>query len=592
MFQQEQAQAVNGNAVVSCDIALPCYVLLPACSWPLRCPVSSTASNPPVSQSNAAADRFAERKTAFDHELERQLARLQEAKFVTRLWQRDGALFSADPAVQRSVSDRLGWLFHLDQMRDQIDRMVALYKVVERQGYDRVGVLGMGGSSLWPEVVGKHLRGNRGLQLRVADSTHPQAVAELIEWGKAGKPLWLVATKSGGTIETLSLYHALHQLWPSGSDYIAITDPGSSLQGLAHAAGFREVFLNPADIGGRFSAVSLFGLVPAVLTGVVVHDAISRIGAELTACREEDPFENPGVHLGAQLAAAYNVGRWQLRIGLGKDIKGFSAWIEQLIGESTGKHGVGLLPVPGTLEETGEALQAKLAHAFVVGATTFAYPDEDFVARAQGTDAPGFFAVMPEPADLWNEVVRWCVATATAGFLLGINPFDEPDVSAAKAATAGILSGALQPRTDVERTDVEGVYQLVQHLTPALQALSADAYVAVLCYLAPNAANQQRLDGLRQSLQAVTDAAVTVQFGPRYLHSTGQYHKGGPDKGHFVLLHDFGRLDAGLVAEVAIPGQPFGFGQLVRAQAEGDVAVLHERGRPVQVVHLVAKSAK
>ena len=133
-----------------------------------------------------------------------------------------------------------------------------------------------------------------------------------------------MATKSGGTIETLSLYHALHQLWPSGSDYIAITDPGSSLQGLAQAAGYREVFLNPADIGGRFSAVSLFGLVPAVLTGVVVHDAISRIGAELTACREEDPFENPGVHLGAQLAAAYNVGRWQLRIGLGKDIKGFS----------------------------------------------------------------------------------------------------------------------------------------------------------------------------------------------------------------------------------------------------------------------------
>lgn len=523
-------------------------------------------------------------RSAFDAEVQRQIAKLRQAKFVERLWQRDGSLYASDPAVQRSVRDRLGWLFATEQMQAQMDAMVTLAKLVERQGYDRVGVVGMGGSSLWPEVVGAHLRGPRGLALRVADSTHPEAVHELVAWGKAGKPLWLIATKSGGTIETLSLYRALRTHWTDGQHFVAITDPGSGLQALAEHEGFRQVFLNPADIGGRFSAVSLFGLVPAVLSGVVVHDAIARVAAELTACREDDPEENPGVHLGAQLAAAHALGRYQLRLGFGKDIVGFGAWIEQLVGESTGKSGVGLLPVPEPLAERGAALADKLRHAFVAGTTTFAHPDDAFVSAAQATDAPGFYAVMPEPADLWNEVVRWCMATATAGFLLGINPFDEPDVSAAKAATAEILNGSRQPNTQVPRQEVAGVFATVQALEPMLATLAPDQFVAVLAWLAPTPANHQRLASLRASLQERTRAAVTVQFGPRYLHSTGQYHKGGQHKGMFVVLHDFGRLQSAEVSDAEIPGQRFGFAQLVQAQAEGDIAVLAERGRLVQVI--------
>lgn len=530
-------------------------------------------------------------RSAFDAEVERQTERLRKAKFVERLWQRDGSLYSSDPVVQRSVRDRLGWLFVTEQMQAQIDKLVTLAKLVERQGYDRVGVVGMGGSSLWPEVVGAHLRGPRGLALRVADSTHPEAVHELFAWGKAGKPLWLIATKSGGTIETLSLYHALRSQWNDGQHFVAITDPGSGLQALAEQQAFREVFLNPADIGGRFSAVSLFGLVPAVLSGVVVHDAISRVADELTLCREDDPNENPGAHLGAQLAAAHVQGRYQLRLGLSKDVAGFGAWIEQLVGESTGKSGVGILPIPEGLPDQGAALASKLSSAFVAGVTTFVHPDDAFVAAAQATDAPGFYAVMPEAADLWNEVVRWCMATATAGFLLGINPFDEPDVSAAKAATAAILNGSRTPNTQVQRSEAAGVFATVQALEPTLATLGPDQFVAVLAWMAPTRQNQQRLASLRTSLQERTQAAVTVQFGPRYLHSTGQYHKGGQSKGTFVVLHDFGRLQSDEVADVAIPGQPFGFAALVQAQAEGDVAVLAERGRPVQVIAWPGKKA-
>ena len=516
--------------------------------------------------------------------MEHHFTTLAHTKAVLRLWQRDGTLFSADTAIAKAVRNRLGWLFSLQTMRDQIEKLTVLARVAERQGYDRVLVIGMGGSSLWPEVIGRHLRGRRGLPVRIADSTHPGSIADLSAWCREGKPLFVVATKSGGTVETVSIYKALRQTWNDGAHFVAITDPGSGMEALAKAEHFREIFLNPADIGGRFSAGSLFGLVPAVLAGAVLTDALQRIGDMLDACRDEDPRLNPGVRLGAFLAAAVEEGRWQMRLSLGKDVRGFAAWIEQLVGESTGKLGKGVLPVIGGVEGSGKVLADKLAHAVVVGLTTFAHPDDDFVARASEAGVPVSQEVMPEAPDLWTEVVRWEFATAIAGLLLEINPFDEPDVGAAKAATGALLDGSRQPAEPDRRIDLVQLSDLSAAIRGELGALSTDDYLAVLCYLAPTTKNQQRLDALRESLQRQTAGAVTVQFGPRYLHSTGQFHKGGLARGVFVVIHDFATLTAD--SDVAIPGSPFGFSQLVQAQAAGDVAVLKERGKTVLVAAL------
>ncbi len=522
---------------------------------------------------------------ALEQRMNEHMERLQAEHAIVRLWQRDSSLFTADIAVQKAIRDRLGWLFHIDAMRTQVERLAVLARVTSRLNYDRVLVVGMGGSSLWPEVLGKHLKGKRGLPIRIIDSTHPEALAETIAWGKLGQPLFLIATKSGGTIETISTYRALRTIWNNGAHFVAITDPGSSLETLARNEEFRETFLNPPDIGGRFSAGTLFGLVPAALAGVVLHDALDRMADVLENCHDEDLLANPGAQLGAFLAAAHDVGRWQLRLALGPDVQGFGAWIEQLVAESTGKLGMGILPMTGELPESGAELAQRLEHAVVVGMTTFAAPDQDFLTRAIDADVPTQAFVLPEVADLWTEVVRWEMATAVCGLLLGINPFDEPDVSAAKAATTGLLNGTLQPIAADRTLAVKSLALVADELANELAALTSDDYLAVLTWMPGNPANQQRLEKVRQALQARTAAAVVIQFGPRYLHSTGQFHKGGPKRGFFVFIDDFKRLE-GAVPDIAIPGQPFGFATLVRAQADGDVAVLKARGKPVVRIRL------
>ena len=523
--------------------------------------------------------------SVFAEQYEVNLKHLKQLHAVERLWQRDGTLFSADIEVARGVRNRLGWLFSAQVMRDQVERLGVLAKVVERQRYDRVLVLGMGGSSLWPEVVGRHLQGHRGLPVRIADSTHPSAVLELIEWAKQGKPLFVVATKSGSTIETASLYRALRSVWNDGEHFVAITDPGSDLERLAKAEGFRELFINPADIGGRFSAVSLFGLVPAALAGVVLHDALTRIEDMLEACREPDPALNPGASLGAWLAAAGQTGHWQLRLTMSKDVRAFASWIEQLVAESTGKQGRGLLPVIGQVEAEGSALSSCMAHAAVVGMSTFAHPDDAFLQRSQSIGVPDQSFVMPEPADLWGELVRWCFATAVCGLLMEINPFDEPDGSSAKAATLALLTGQAHAVAPDEHLRIATVGALVQGLLPRLDSLNSEDYLAILAYVSPNQANLQRLESLRQGLQSKTSAAVVVQLGPRYLHSTGQFHKGGVAKGIFVVVTDLNQPN---LPDLTIPGAPYSFGQLARAQALGDIWVLKQRGRPVVLADLVS----
>lgn len=528
---------------------------------------------------------------SIDARVAEHLATLDRKHAIARLLQRDGNLFSDNVDVAKSVRNRLGWLFYVQAMKDEVERLAILARVVERQGYKQVLVIGMGGSSLFPEVVATHLQGRRGLPIRIVDTTHPEAIASVIAWARAQKTLFIVATKSGGTVEPISIYRTLRAIFPDGEDFIAVTDPGSGLQTMAQSEGFRDIFLNPADIGGRFSAGSLFGLVPAALAGVVLHDAIARIEDMLAACTEDPAALNPGAQLGAFLAAAHNQGRWQLRLSLGKDVRAFGGWIEQLIAESTGKHATGLLPVLGGVVGSGADLGAKLQHACVVSLTTFAHPDDEFVVRAQEAGVPTQAFVMPEVADLWTEIVRWEMATALCGLLLDINPFDEPDVTSAKTATNGLLSGTLAPVEPDRRLTIERFVEMPAALAPELERLTADDYLAVLCYVQPTTQTLQRLESLRQALQAKTNAAVTVQIGPRYLHSTGQYHKGGMARGLFVVVDDFKRFGVD-VADIAIAQASFSFAQLVHAQALGDIAVLKTRGKPVIAIELAVATAK
>lgn len=517
-------------------------------------------------------------------------AKLTKLKAIAGLWQRDGNLYCQNGEnleVARAVRNRLGWLFSAPLMRAEVERLAILARVVERQRYDRIIVVGMGGSSLWPEVIGRHLQGQRGLAIRVADSTHPGAVADLLAYCKAGKPLFIIATKSGSTIETSSIYRTVRPIWNDGQHFVAITDPGSALEKLAKDEGFRDTFLNPADIGGRFSAASLFGLVPAALAGVPLHESLQRVEDMLQACRDPDPVLNPGASLGAWLAAGVQSGRWQLRLSLSKDVRGFGAWVEQLIAESTGKLGTGLLPLVGGFDGEGPEFAKKLQHALVVSTATFAHPDDGFVDRARDAGVPDQSFVMPDPLDLWSEVVRWEFATAICGLLLNINPFDEPDVSSAKAATQAILAGTAQPIAAHRQFEIATLSQIAVEIGQELGDMLADDYLVVLAFVAPTSPNLQRLEALRLSLQAKTLAAVTVQVGPRYLHSTGQFYKGGQPRGHFVVVTDLGRANG----DIDIPQADLSFGKLARAQADGDAMILSSRNKRVLWADL-AETAK
>lgn len=523
---------------------------------------------------------------SFDEAMGTHLQRLDDLDAIARLWRRDGRLFSDDAQVAARVVGRLGWLRAAEAMRDRVGTLTSFARVVERQGYDRALVIGMGGCSLWPEVIGRHLKGKRGLELRVADSTHPEAVRAALSWASEGQPLFVVASKSGDTLETLTLYRIFRERFDDGRHFAAITDAGSPLQTLAREEGFREIFINPADIGGRFSAVSLFGLVPAVLAGVVIKDALQRVAQMAEDCQVTPAHLNPAAQLAAFMAAAHDSGRWHLRLGLGRDIRGFGAWVEQMIAESAGKDGKGLLPMAGRVPGVGPALAARMTHAVVVSLHTFRYPDDRFVDDDPDAVVPWHPLVMPDAMDLWTEVFRWEMATALLGVLLGINPFDEPDVAVAKAATQALLQGtalALAPAREVE---IAKPADLEKVLADDLAAMAPDDHLAVLCFLSPEGGQQQKLDSLRGRLQDLTRAAVTVQFGPRYLHSTGQLHKGGPARGRFVVVHDF-RARAGAGApDVPVPGKPYTLGALIRAQAEADVMVLSQLGRHVTVAAL------
>ena len=502
-----------------------------------------------------------ERLGALADAVETAVTDLASQKAVQRIHGRDHTLWQDDPT---EVADRLGWLDCPHGMRDRVPELVAAAESCRADGLERAVVLGMGGSSLFPEVLARTF-GSRPdrLDLGVLDTTHPAAVRRVeVEW-PAARTLFIAASKSGSTVETRS---HLERFWtdhPVGHSFAATTDPGSALGDLARRRGFRAVFENPADIGGRYSALSLFGLVPAALAGVA-PDALLDGAAALLDPLQADEVDNPGIRLGAAMAAASTAGRDKLTFVLDHRISSFGLWVEQLIAESTGKHGRGVLPVVGEPVGApdvygGDRLFVAIGdldaddRAAVDALAAAGHPVVEVPFGAPGADLV---------ADLGAQVLLWEFATAVCGAALRINPFDQPDVAAAKAATQSVLDAGTLP--DVPEEPVAS----------ALGGVGAGDYVAIHAYLDPGAAAVDDLQRVRTAIRDRHRVATTIGLGPRFLHSTGQLHKGGPPTGVFVQVVDAGAP----AADVDIPGAPYSFATLLQAQAAGDLATLRERG--------------
>lgn len=522
---------------------------------------------------------------------------------ATGLWRRDAAVWSNDPAAQEKIANRLGWLDAPRLMADSAHRLQEFAQAVKCDGFRHIVLLGMGGSSLAPKVLRAVLGVGPGWpDFQVLDSTDPATVQAAST--PPARTLYILASKSGTTIEPNSLAaHFRRRLEEAGvarwaDHFVAITDEGTELARRARSERFRDVFLNPSDIGGRYSALSYFGLVPAALMGQDVMAIVGWGTAMLAAAepRGNGSTTNPAVTLGLAIGAAARAGRDKLTLVLPPPLEPFGLWVEQLVAESTGKEGVGVIPIVGEPigSPDGYGSDRLFVAARLVQPDTAPGHDDVAVEALRAKGAPMGQIEVPELAALGAEFVRWEIATAIAGALLGVNPFDEPNVQQAKEATRSLLDRFNSERrlrvppsdgTSSERITLtlsEAARQQLQGRRPEafLTLVRPGDYVAVLPYLPPDRETADLLIRLRSAIRDHTGSATTVGYGPRYLHSTGQLHKGGPNTGVFVLI------TASASVDVPIPGEAFSFGTLEHAQALGDFASLDALGRRVLHAHL------
>jgi transaldolase/glucose-6-phosphate isomerase len=505
-------------------------------------------------------------------------ARVDEAlrdDVPARMWAKDATLWA--PEGTPEVANRLGWLDLPEQARDLLPELDAFREELAREGVTDVVVLGMGGSSLAPEVVRRSFRRPDGaLSLHVLDSTDPGAVLALEGVLTLERTLFLVSTKSGGTIETISLFRHFHARasermgQDAGRAFAAITDPGSSLVALAEEHGFRRTFLANRDVGGRYSALSHFGLVPAALAGAPLPTLLERAREVAEACRRGEG--NPGLWLGCLWGELALRGRDKLTWVVAPPMESFGLWVEQLVAESTGKEGRGILPVAGEPLGSPDRYGADrvFAHVEAPGGG-----DGAAVAALAEAGHPVVALPVAGPEDLGRLFFLTEWATAVTGRVLGINPFDQPNVQSAKDATSAVLrrykqSGSLPAVTN---GGPDGLRRWVAALGPG-------RYGAVMGYLPPSDEFDAAEARLRALVRDGTGAAVTFGYGPRFLHSTGQLHKGGPAQGAFLQLLGEVRED------VEVPGAGYSFATLRDAQAIGDLETLRSSGLPAEQVRL------
>ena len=524
--------------------------------------------------------------------------RLRDVGFAEAIWARRLDVWAGDAATREKIANRLGWLSVIEFVTPHVPRLRAFTDAIRRESFTDIVLLGMGGSSLAPEVMRRVIGVAPGQpRFRILDSVDPDAVRDAL--ANAGTSLFLLASKSGSTIEpNVMAAEAERRIRAAGiaewgSRFVAITDEGTPAHQRAQAQRFREIFVNPSDIGGRYSALSFFGLVPAALMGIDIERMLQGAARMADACRVAEPQTNPGATLGAFMAAAAEAGRDKLTLLAPDRLESFGLWVEQLVAESTGKQGKGIVPV------AGEPADVPLGSDRAVVAIDLGGETPRSIERVPASGAPLIRLSAPDALALGAEFFRWEFATATAGWLLGINPFDEPNVQQAKDATRTLLDAySAQRQLPIPEAHAQAEGTRLSLSRAAEDALSgADAlsflrvvrpgdYVGLLAYLPPDEPTfATAFANARATIGSRTACATMFGYGPRYLHSTGQLHKGGPNTGVFIVV------TATAAEDLPIPGQPFSFGVLETAQAIGDFQSLDRTGRRAILVHLPRRDA-
>ena len=522
-------------------------------------------------------------------------SQLNRDQFADRLWARHTDLWSSDFTVGQTIANRLGWLDGVEFAASQVPRVEAFVRRVRTQRFTDVVLFGMGGSSLAPEVF--HSLFGRDIQqprFSMLDSTDPAAVRSALS--RADSSLFIIASKSGTTIEPNSMAAAARRRVEAAgvkdwaSRFVAITDDQTPLHRRALNEGFFDLFVNPSDVGGRYSALTLFGLVPAAVIGVPLDSLLDKAHAMVDACRTKDPRMNPGVALGALMGAAAREGRDKLTLLLPPRLEPLALWIEQLVAESTGKTGKGIVPIAGETPKVAAADDRAVVIVRLDGVGV----DEAVVSALKSARVPTMTIDMPSLDTLGAEFFRWEFATATAGRILGINPFDEPNVQQAKDATHALLDaytsrGELPvPPPDVRADGLQITFSAAARnaapsmgLDGLLEQLKPRDYFALLAYLPPDDDRfAPTLIRIRNGIALNRRCATMLGYGPRYLHSTGQLHKGGANNGVFLIVTAQAEID------VPVPDAPYSFGVLEMAQALGDFQSLDRANRRAAYVHL------
>jgi transaldolase/glucose-6-phosphate isomerase len=530
---------------------------------------------------------------------------LAQRKFIEGVWRHDASIWKEDPKSQENIRNSLGWLHVAEKMDEQVNDLESFASEVLESGFKHVVHMGMGGSSLAPMVLAQTFgTGSRGLPVTVLDTTDPVEIEKLTEDLPIAETLYIVASKSGTTAEPSAFddyfYNQVKAIKGerAGENFVAITDPGTPLVQSAQERKFRRIFLNFADIGGRYSALSYFGMVPAALQGMDIKELLSRALRMEQACNDSVPEkQNPGLVMGSVLGAAAVNGRNKVTFVLPPQIGTFAMWLEQLLAESTGKEGTGLIPIAG--EPLGEPLVYENDRIFVYITLKNARNEniENSLAELMRVGHPIVRIELEDTLDLGQEFFRWEMATSVAGAVLGINPFDQPNVQESKDNTNRLLEtvekeGSL-PKQEAQLK--EGNLQLFARENAAtiqetirviLDKMQPGGYIALLAYITENSPNTEALQGLRTWLRGQTTKATMAESGPRYLHSTGQMFKGGPKDGVFILFTQDSSV------EVPIPGRKYTFEEFFKAQAIGDYQALLKHDRKVIRINLGNEPAK
>lgn len=504
---------------------------------------------------------------------------LKRMRIIGRIWERDHTVWKPDST---GISDRLGWLTGPEYSNNQLNRFEEFSEQIRREGFRHILLIGMGGSSLGAEVLNRTIIHKPGFpKFILLDSTVPDAVNEVLYSINLEHTLFIISSKSGGSIETNTLYlffrGLLQQFFGKqsvGKNFIAITDPDSSLHEIAKEHQFRQIFLNPPDIGGRFSVLSAFGLLPATLTGIDIEKLVQRARTMQRICGQNVPVENnPAAILGSVIGSLALRGRDKLTLITSPSIKSFGSWVEQILAESTGKDGKGIIPVhdepltnPNHYGEDRLFVYLRLSGD--------QNKDLDTVVNEIVTYGhPTIQLDLDDEYDISGEFFLWQFATAVIGRFLGIQPFDQPNVQQSKDVTDGILQNYKSSGALLHSNESGNPKDL-------LDSPPQGTYLSIMAYIHQNRENEEAIQQIRRTMLEQYQIPTTFGYGPRFLHSTGQLHKGGPSSGRFLqIVSDYG-------SDLKIPERSYTFGILTAAQAEADYNALYSLGRPITRVRL------